>query len=1479
MDILTMLVVKRDGRTENVSLDKIFKRIEDLVKIPGYELSSDLSVFTVCKKTIDLMTDQISTETLDKLSGGICGDLITTNYDYSKLGARILISNLIKNLKARHNVSTFAEMTNLIAAKIPNYLSENYVKFVRYNASKLDAIINNNYNYMFDFFGFKTLEQSYLIKDRLTNETFETPQTLWLRVAIAIHMDVNDMDNENNLEQIRINYNYLGRGLFTHATPTLFNAATKVQQLSSCYLLGTDDSIEGIFKTVTDCAHISKWAGGIGIHISNIRSKGQTIKSTNGQSSGIVPMLKLLNETGRFVNQCFTPDTWVYSFNGPKQMKDITTNDHLVTVDGSYKKVNQVVINDVNQEILEIRASNTLFPVRVTREHEIYVIRGQKKMTNISNIIGKLNNHTITPEYIPAAELSTDDIFGYPIPTYVEDNDITDLDYYKFYGMMLGDGHMCENKTECGITLSVNKKEELVRFTQEYLARKNVHTWTNAHNDCVQIKWTNIPALQLNRNMLYDENDEKRICASYLHLPKPKILKILEGLLKTDGSNLKELLYYSSSQLLIMQLRYLFLRMGVLTAGYVRDYIGESHVTVHGKEITTKKLSYVLRIPKHPNLSDIITFTPSQYFKYFEWNGMLWGRLKSIETTHYVGQVYDFNMIDNHNYLTDMGLVHNSGKRNGSIAIYLEPHHADIMDFLELRKNGGNEHEKCRDLFLALWVSDRFMRAVENEEKWYLMSDDQCPGLTDVYGEEYDKLYQSYVDAGNYVGVVDAKTVWQKMMSSQMETGTPYILFKDHVNRKSNQKNIGVVRSSNLCVHEDTQILTNKGYVRIKDVKDREVEIWNGAEWSKVIVRQTGANKNLVRVNLSNGSYLDCTPEHKFYVQMGYKPKIITETNAANLRPGEKLIKYELPDVTDFDEGDDEFNYPYTHGFYCGDGTDYDNYSKTEKYAKVYLYGDKKALMEHITYTNPTEPIIDPQDRITLILPRDIAPKFTVPLNKNINIKLRWLEGYCDADGIISRNGTDESLQIGSINKPFLLNVRYMLHTLGIESKITLSRNEGLRTMPDGKDGSQEYVYRLLISSSGLYKLACMGFAPKRLKYEIREPQICAEQFVQIVDVEPSFQNVDTYCFTEPKRHMGVFNGILTGQCAEIVEYSDDKEYAVCNLASIAINKFYDVNTNTYDHEQLHVVTKQVTYNLNKIIDINFYPTAETKCSNLKNRPIGVGIQGFADLLFMMKIPYESDYALKLSAEILETIYHACMEASNELAIVYGPYQSFNGSPMSQGQFQFDMWKDGHTLLSDRYNWKLLRESIMMHGTRNSLLTALMPTASTSQILGNIECFEPITSNLYSRLTLSGNFVILNKYLQQDLMKLSLWNENMQQQITLNYGSIQNIDVIPKELKEVYKTVWEIKQKAIIDHALKRGPFVDQSQSMNLYFANPDPLKLRNALFYGWRNGIKTGMYYLRSQPAANAQQTISKEKKEVKVAVTEVKECIMCSS
>jgi ribonucleoside-diphosphate reductase alpha chain len=745
-----MEVIKRDGRREAVKFDKITARIEKL----SYSLNRKyVDPVKIAMKVIEGLYDGVTTAELDNLAAEICATSATQHPDYAILAARIAVSNLHKNTEKTFS-KTVEQLYNYIETKTgenAGLISKETYKIIKKHAALLNSTIIYDRDYNYDYFGFKTLERSYLLK--IDNKVVERPQHMLMRVAVGIHGE--------NIDAAIETYHLLSEKWFTHATPTLFNAGTPKPQLSSCFLLTMKgDSIDGIYETLKDCAKISQSAGGIGLAIHNIRATGSYIKGTNGNSNGIIPMLRVFNDTARYVDQ---------------------------------------------------------------------------------------------------------------------------------------------------------------------------------------------------------------------------------------GGN----------------------------------------------------------------------------------------------------------------------------KRPGAFAIYLEPWHADIFEFLDLKKNHGKEELRARDLFYAMWLSDLFMERVENDDVWSLFCPNEAPGLADCYGEEFVKLYERYELEGRARKVVKAQELWFKILESQIETGTPYMLFKDHANSKSNQKNLGTIKSSNLCT--------------------------------------------------------------------------------------------------------------------------------------------------------------------------------------------------------------------------------------------------------------------------------------------------------------------------------------------EIIEYTAPDEIAVCNLASIALPKF--VIDGKFDHQKLFEVTKVITRNLNRIIDINYYPVPEAEKSNFRHRPIGIGVQGLADAFILLRMPFDSEEAAGLNKDIFETIYYAALTSSMELAKQHGHYETYPGSPISQGIFQFDMW--GVKPESGRWDWDALKAEIMKYGVRNSLLLAPMPTASTSQILGNNECFEPYTTNMYVRRVLSGEFTVVNKHLLNDLVELGLWNKEMENKLKAADGSVQNIAEIPQNLKDIYKTAWEIKQKTILDMAADRGAFICQSQSLNVFIEEPTFAKLSSMHFYAWRKGLKTGTYYLRTRAAA----------------------------
>jgi ribonucleoside-diphosphate reductase alpha chain len=769
------------------------------------------------------------------------------------------------------------------------------------------------------------------------------------------------------------------------------------------------------------------------------------------------------------------------------------------------------------------------------------------------------------------------------------------------------------------------------------------------------------------------------------------------------------------------------------------------------------------------------------------------------------------------------------GKRNGSFAIYLEPWHADIEMFLQMRKNHGDEELRARDLFYALWVPDLFMERVRDGGDWTLMCPNECPGLADVTGSEFVALYSKYEKEGKGRETMPARKLWFQIMDAQMETGTPYLLFKDAANNKSNQKNVGVIKSSNLCVSPQTRVLTREGYFPIyalysgnfpeheKDKHD-EVEVWNGDEFSKVHVFKTGEDCLFIEVITDDGCRLTCTPYHKFYIRDGTGG--ITVKEAIELLPGDLLEQSSFPILDD--DGKESF-----------------------------------AVSASVSGCNSGKTNLKYDDTLTI----------NVPVNYTRKDKMDWLAAFIEPFVVQAISLKLSYVEIQSASRVLLEDLKYLLQTCGVNTVVRDCENDHFPIV-----GTWTITFvqlRFLRDNDLLTKFNTFKWE----EIPLSPAEMCSSDMhpsVRVLKIRTSELTDDSYCFTEPKKHAGIFNGMRTGQCTEIIQYSDKDETAVCNLASLALPSFVDMS-GVFNFELLHKTTRIVTRNLNKVIDINFYPTPKTEVSNKRHRPVGLGVQGLADTFFMMKLSFTSEKAKLLNKHIFETIYHAALEESLLLAQEEGRYDSFDGSPASHGLLQFDLWNVEPN--PGRYDWDDLKERIKKDGLRNSLLVAPMPTASTSQILGYNECIEPVTSNIYSRRTLAGEFIMVNKYLMKEMLEKDLWNETFKNHMIANNGSIQNLEYLDPEIRERYRTVWEIPMRDLIDMAADRGPFICQSQSLNLWLEDPNYKSMTTMHFYSWNKGLKTGIYYLRRRPRHHAQQfTIEPSKKEEE-------ECLMCSA
>lgn len=903
----------------------------------------------------------------------------------------------------------------------------------------------------------------------------------------------------------------------------------------NCFLVGTEDSVQGIYQTLADAAQISKWAGGLGIHVSEVRGKNSYIYGTNGTSNGILPMLKVYNNTARYIDQCFSGNTPVLTEGGWKCIRQLVPHhDRVLTKGGTLELVTKKLVYPLpSKELVQVTVRtpwDARLEIVMSREHTVqYQNRHNEKVMVALEDGGFGWKTTYAPLVRPLHETpySVEECFvlGYLYKNLVEISAVR-------YSLTLA----CLNGTQ---------KQWVRDFLHAHYSRCVRHLT----DDNLEILLDSPARLRLPEPVDYSS---LKVYPSYWHFVTPyeKAASFLEGWNVTEAVKLDP---------------------------FWMTYRGINPE----KKMGTIESVRAVALEEEPRL------------------------------------VYDLEVANDPSYQTALGIVHNGGgKRNGAFAMYLEPWHSDILSFLEARRNTGSEEERARDLFYALWIPDLFMRYVEEGRDWYLMSPSESPGLANVWGGAFETLYLQYVEKGKYIQKVSARDIWREITRSQLETGTPYMLYKDSCNRRSNQQNLGTIRSSNLCCE---------------------------------IIQYSDANEYAV-CNLASIALPRCL-----------RPRVVRET--------------------------------------------------------LWVYG------------------------------RDDC------------VYCKMLKGVLAENGI-SYEYRDASSSLTEEEAPRVVDGR---------------------SLPIVFSGSDEYVG---------------GFDEAWARY------LCPE----------------------------------------------------------------------FDFERLGSIVEQLVENLNIVIDKNAYPLEKCRVSNMRHRPLGIGVQGLADVYFQMLLPYDSPKARQLNAEIFECLYFHALTASQRLAVQDGAYSTFAGSPLSRGKFHFELLGPSQTpRLSGKWDWETLRPKIVETGTRNSLMVAPMPTASTSQILGNTESFEPLTSNLYLRRTSAGEFYVCNEMLRRVLHWLGRWDNDMIEKLVIFKGSVQNLSVLPKPLREVFRTVWEISQKSLIDMAADRQHFIDQSQSFNIHLEDATMEKLNKVHFYGWKKGLKTGSYYVRTRAPISSQNFTIDPLKE--------KECLSCSA
>ena len=1179
---------------EEFNIKKLYNYLNNI----SIEANINIDIDMIIDKVITKLYDYIDSNLIINELASTCVNLISLNPSYTYIASRILIKYLHKN-----TINNFTDKMILLGKH--NIINNDLLLWIIKNKDFLNNIINYDKDYERDFFGFKTLEKAYLLK--INNIIIERPQDMILRTAITL--------NRDNYDMIILTYNSMSLGYYTHASPTLFNAGTNHMQLSSCFVKNTE----------------------------------------------------------------------ILTMNGIKRICNINIGDMIITHKGNIKKVLQLHKNLLgNRKIKELKVFDTK-EIYVTEDHEFWSISSNNYIPQWRKINELNNTHKIAmPKYNGTLKNYIININDYTLKSnIIIINNLTiplsiNLNTAFIFGIYLAFGTIKLDNTGIILSFDMNHKYYINNII------KKIHNIFNNLN----LKINTINNIIDNKIIITIDNHFLGPFFSYLFGSFTK--KIWNEIYYWDISLVKSLIkgynyfefkynyltneiYHLTKLYGIINYKYCYLNCfnnnyktingvtflkvkSILDTSMVHEYVYTLGIEDdHSYYVEGLICKNCFLMGTNDDLNDIST-TWQSCALISKWAGGIGLHVSNIRSKNSIIKGTNGNS----NGLVPFLKVFNEiarwidqgGKRPGSIAIYIEPYHPDIFDFLELKKNFGSETERARDLFLALWIPDLFMKQVKCDGDWYLLNPNNCPNLNEVYGDEFEELYWKYVNENKYNTKINARILWMAILDSQIETGMPYICYKDSINKKNNQKNLGTIKSSNLCAE---------------------------------IVQYSDHNEYAV-CNLAS---------------IALKSYIIPFDNKYN--------NWEI--------------YTLPHCKYC-------NYAKNH-------------------------------------------------LNK---LKINYNE----------INFSEEN-----------------------NNKLKTIFNKDIITYP-----------QIFIDSN----------------------------------------------------HIGGWT------------------------------ELYNFISCTFDYNKLYDIAYLATINLNKIIDINYYPVPQTKISNFKHRPIGLGIQGLADVLVSLKIPFDSNDALKLNSKIMETIYLAALTASNDIAIdrynkikllnnnkyydpnfiindikyseyydpnfiindlnlnnIYhelkplrieiekciGSYSTFDGSLFSEGKLQFDMWDNVFLEYPDK--WIKLKESIKKYGTRNSLLTALMPTASTSQILGNNECFEFFTNNIYSRKTQAGDFIIINKYLVEDLLNIGLWNNELKNKIIAHNGSIQNINEIPPIIKNLYKTIWEIGQKWVVKQSLARAPFVDQTQSLNIFMAEPNYQRLTSCHFFGWENGIKTGMYYLRSKPSTDA--------------------------
>ncbi len=1453
--------------------------------------------------------------------------LIEKEPDYTFVAARLLLDTLRSQALEwvgeglMPTVVSAKQMSALYTEYFPRYLKAGIAyellspALAEFDLARLTPALKPERDCTFTYLGFQTLYDRYFL--HWDEVRFELPQAFFMRVAMGLAL--NEIDREARAIEF---YELLSNFDFMSSTPTLFNSGTCRSQLSSCYLSTVPDDLHGIYGAIHDNAMLQKFAGGLGNDWTRVRAMGARIKGTNGKSQGVVPFLKVANDTLVAVNQCFAPDTQVFTAQGVKAIKDIQVGDLVLGKRGEYRTVKQKLAYNQFDDMLELNIKHAIETIKVTSGHPFWAIKGLPLEQSIERSMDWLEKGKVKADWIDAGKLEKGDYVAQVIPQEVVPVAGFIEDDARLYGIMLGDGHCSKQekqwgmKYEWGVSGNPNTDTHL-SFVRNYLEQRGIHYWTEERENYLQLRWANSQALlrdattgqfvageanlPFTHEDLYNADKQKRIAPRFSHLPKNQTLALLQGLIETDGgiSRDKEVYFTNTSVHLIEGVRYQCLRLGVPVAGQYRER-DNSHTSIRadGTEIQFKDISksYDLRIPAIAELAERVNCQPLTKYNWINWQGCVFTRIKSTQKITSIPFIYDLKVEGDHSYMTTSALVHNGGRRRGSGCAYLETWHLDIEEFLELRKNTGDERRRTHDLNTASWIPDLFMRRVSEQAEWTLFSPDEVSDLHDLYGSAFEMRYLHYEEQAatgklRQFKKISALQLWRKMLTMLFETGHPWLTFKDPCNIRSPQQHVGVVHSSNLCcIAADQRVVTARGMLTIGELyqlggENKVIGLDGVYNASEMLLPRP--NAPMVELNTKEGYTHKVTPDHKVWV----KDKGWVEVQ--DLKENDLLLIQQLEGLWGKEHNP---KLSYVMGLIAGDGT----FGKSNVFIDIweqdYQYIEEVELKVHtllegntaLNTTSTNQPVFrySQQNKHARLasapLRRLLADHGFTPETKTTIPQLVWagnketvgayLRGLYQADGHIQASKEVTTLVLASKDLKFIQDLQILWANFGVKSSINQMRQHQWHDMPDGKGGYKKYwskpLYRLLITS-----IQGCRIAESILHLSEQKDSEAAEHFAENIQKTGYAQkmyahftglttlpNEDAYCLmVDSDTHAWTVNGMVTKN-TEITLNTSDEEIAVCNLASI--NLANHTNADGLDTQKLARTVKTAMRMLDNVIDINYYAVPQARRSNLRHRPVGLGIMGFQDALYIQRIPCASEAAVAFADQAMEIISYQAIQASADLAEERGKYPTFDGSLWSQGILPIDSLQQLKAVRGDYFDlntqqcldWNSLRQRVQEVGMRNSNCMAIAPTATISNICGVTQSIEPTYQNLFVKSNLSGEFTVINPYLVRDLKALGLWDETMVNDLKYFDGSVQGIERVPSELKALYATAFEIDPQWLVESAARRQKWIDQSQSLNLYMRDPSGTRLDELYRLAWIRGLKT-TYYLRSLSATSVEK------------------------